>query len=72
MHKKSSSGRPERIIKYFLVQALGSILLLVSLIADKSLSAHHSPQHVASLAMLLKMGAAPIHQWLPRVSEGLP
>nr|DAZ91289.1 TPA_asm: ND2 [Crypturopus inflatus] len=63
--KKKSA---EVALKYFLVQALASVLIIsaVSLTPDTPWSFM-----VVSVALLLKSGAAPSHQWLPAVVEGL-
>nr|CDN96561.1 NADH dehydrogenase subunit 2 [Cherax quadricarinatus] len=59
----------EASLKYFLVQALGSAIIILSstltfFIPMVSLS-------FISLALLLKLGAAPLHFWFPQVMEGL-
>nr|YP_010987356.1 NADH dehydrogenase subunit 2 [Lednia tumana]QCF39710.1 NADH dehydrogenase subunit 2 [Lednia tumana]WOL43199.1 NADH dehydrogenase subunit 2 [Lednia tumana] len=70
----------EASLKYFLVQALASATLLLSVILGSFLSS--SPYEdstgtlnvmntVISSTLLLKMGAAPFHFWFPGVMEGL-
>nr|YP_009116480.1 NADH dehydrogenase subunit 2 [Cherax bicarinatus]AJD80508.1 NADH dehydrogenase subunit 2 [Cherax bicarinatus] len=59
----------EASLKYFLIQALGSAIIILSstltfFIPSVSLS-------FISLALLLKLGAAPFHFWFPQVMEGL-
>nr|QXU57712.1 NADH dehydrogenase subunit 2 [Cherax quadricarinatus] len=59
----------EASLKYFLIQALGSAIIILSstltfFIPMVSLS-------FISLALLLKLGAAPFHFWFPQVMEGL-
>nr|CDL72666.1 NADH dehydrogenase subunit 2 [Cherax sp. HG-2014a] len=59
----------EASLKYFLIQALGSAIIILSstltfLFPSISLS-------FISLALLLKLGAAPFHFWFPQVMEGL-
>nr|CDL72692.1 NADH dehydrogenase subunit 2 [Cherax sp. HG-2014b] len=59
----------EASLKYFLIQALGSAIIILSstltfFLPSISLS-------FISLALLLKLGAAPFHFWLPQVMEGL-
>nr|YP_009123021.1 NADH dehydrogenase subunit 2 [Cherax tenuimanus]AJK90905.1 NADH dehydrogenase subunit 2 [Cherax tenuimanus] len=59
----------EAALKYFLIQALGSaIIILASSLTPIHLSSAHL---VISLALLLKLGAAPFHFWFPQVMEGL-
>nr|YP_008854818.1 NADH dehydrogenase subunit 2 [Cherax monticola]AHA59400.1 NADH dehydrogenase subunit 2 [Cherax monticola] len=59
----------EASLKYFLIQALGSAIIILSstltfFIPSISLC-------FISLALLLKLGAAPFHFWFPQVMEGL-
>ncbi len=67
----SNNQETEAAVKYFLVQALGSSLILLS-----SLSILFSPFSIFSynisifnliFALLIKIGAAPFHFWLPQV-----
>nr|QNE85362.1 NADH dehydrogenase subunit 2 [Nemoura avicularis] len=69
----------EASLKYFLVQALASATLLLtvilgSLLLNPSLSNSSTSIIVNTLissSLLLKMGAAPFHFWFPGVMEGL-
>nr|AYW52337.1 NADH dehydrogenase subunit 2 [Entiminae sp. ACP-2013] len=66
----------EASLKYFITQAMGSSLFLFSIIIYymKEIPPLKSgiPELILiSLALLLKMGAAPLHFWLPEVSSGL-
>nr|YP_009564049.1 NADH dehydrogenase subunit 2 [Puerulus angulatus]QAX91412.1 NADH dehydrogenase subunit 2 [Puerulus angulatus] len=58
----------EAALKYFLVQALGSALIIFA--APLSLN---FPIFFSSIliALLLKLGAAPFHFWFPAIMEGL-
>nr|QFQ01318.1 NADH dehydrogenase subunit 2 [Paralebbeus jiaolongi] len=59
----------ESALKYFLIQALGSALILAaapSMVLLKTLSL--TP---IILALLIKMGAAPFHFWFPSVMQGI-
>lgn len=66
---KDNQYSSEAALKYFLIQALGSIVLLISAVIvilkiqifSISLSA----------ALLLKIGAAPFHFWFPPTLEGI-
>nr|QXU57673.1 NADH dehydrogenase subunit 2 [Cherax setosus] len=59
----------EAALKYFLIQALGSAIIILS----STLSLLHPTFALLSisLALLLKLGAAPFHSWFPQVMEGL-
>nr|YP_009412725.1 NADH dehydrogenase subunit 2 [Anabropsis carnarius]ASK85596.1 NADH dehydrogenase subunit 2 [Anabropsis carnarius] len=67
----------EASLKYFLIQALASTLLLFSVIlmhlsTDMSiLMNNHLFMIFISSTLLLKMGAAPFHFWFPGTMEGL-
>nr|YP_009927070.1 NADH dehydrogenase subunit 2 [Trachypenaeus curvirostris]ART64893.1 NADH dehydrogenase subunit 2 [Trachypenaeus curvirostris] len=66
---KNNQYSSEAALKYFLIQALGSsiIVLSASLMLIKSTSANL----LLTIALLLKAGAAPFHFWFPSVMEGL-
>nr|QFK69670.1 NADH dehydrogenase subunit 2 [Parapenaeopsis tenella] len=66
---KNNQYSSEAALKYFLIQALGSsiIILSASFVLIKSFSANL----ILSIALLLKAGAAPFHFWFPSVMEGL-
>nr|YP_009349792.1 NADH dehydrogenase subunit 2 [Zichya baranovi]AQM39863.1 NADH dehydrogenase subunit 2 [Zichya baranovi] len=66
----------EAALKYFLIQALASALLLFSIIIMSSwpnlpLTQNNIFYTMISSTLLLKMGAAPFHFWFPGVMEGL-
>nr|ANJ70342.1 NADH dehydrogenase subunit 2 [Berosus affinis] len=63
----------EASIKYFIVQALASTILLFSIIllVNKTTAEHLSYSILFNTALLTKMGAAPFHFWFPEVIEGL-
>nr|QWQ55625.1 NADH dehydrogenase subunit 2 [Ocellarnaca sp.] len=67
----------EATLKYFLIQALASIIFLFSTILMQFFSFNFSILSnscfimLISSALLLKMGAAPFHFWFPGTMEGL-
>nr|AGI51564.1 NADH dehydrogenase subunit 2 [Sinochlora retrolateralis] len=65
----------EASLKYFLIQALASAILLFSVILlylNMPLPTSFNPYYMLiSSALLLKMGAAPFHFWFPGTMEGL-
>lgn len=66
----------ESCIKYFLVQAFSSLLLLVSvltIIGDSFILWMDFTPHLLTLgvALIIKLGAAPFHFWFPAVSSGI-
>nr|YP_009349935.1 NADH dehydrogenase subunit 2 [Kuwayamaea chinensis]AQM40109.1 NADH dehydrogenase subunit 2 [Kuwayamaea chinensis] len=66
----------EASLKYFLVQALASSILLFSILFlylnEVSSSINHTILScLISSSLLLKMGAAPFHFWFPGTMEGL-
>nr|YP_009522708.1 NADH dehydrogenase subunit 2 [Caridina indistincta A]AXQ36847.1 NADH dehydrogenase subunit 2 [Caridina indistincta A] len=66
---KSNQYTSESSLKYFLIQALGSALILAS--APLSLQTQTMTMIVITLALLLKMGAAPFHFWFPPIVQGI-
>nr|YP_009554121.1 NADH dehydrogenase subunit 2 [Bitias brevis]QBA19632.1 NADH dehydrogenase subunit 2 [Bitias brevis] len=66
---KSNLYSSEAALKYFLIQALGSSIILAS--APALLLLSMSPNLMILSALLLKMGAAPVHFWFPSVMQGI-
>nr|UEK24773.1 NADH dehydrogenase subunit 2 [Neoephemera projecta] len=67
----------EAALKYFLIQALASSLLLmfIILMLMQIIEMNHTPiiytELALSISLFIKMGAAPFHFWFPNVMEGL-
>nr|AYW52324.1 NADH dehydrogenase subunit 2 [Entiminae sp. ACP-2013] len=67
----------EATMKYFIAQTMGSSLFMFAIIFyfTKEIPFSSKPEMpeliLISMALLLKMGAAPFHFWLPEVSSGL-
>nr|AKA67049.1 NADH dehydrogenase subunit 6 [Eriocheir sinensis] len=59
----------EAALKYFLIQALGSVLFISS--SFLLMSFYSFSLLSIFLALLLKLGGAPFHFWFPQVMEGL-
>nr|QRK27397.1 NADH dehydrogenase subunit 2 [Chasmagnathus convexus] len=59
----------EAALKYFLIQALGSVLFISSGFLFLSFASFSLLS--IFLALLLKLGGAPFHFWFPQVMEGL-
>lgn len=69
---KKSNQETEASIKYFLAQALGSALIILSRISLWTLSWYTQWwTRVLTLSLLLKLGAAPCHFWFPGVITSL-
>lgn len=69
-NKKSS----EAAIKYFLIQAIASALVIFSSIyfyLYNSYTFSYTPNILITLALRIKLGMAPFHFWFPEVLEGL-
>jgi NADH:ubiquinone oxidoreductase subunit 2 (subunit N) len=71
----SSPREKEATLKYFLIQALASSILLSTALFAATLQQGISNSSAASFLiffrLLIKIGAAPFHLWLPQVVEGL-
>nr|YP_010693609.1 NADH dehydrogenase subunit 2 [Gryllotalpa henana]WCD24126.1 NADH dehydrogenase subunit 2 [Gryllotalpa henana] len=66
----------EAALKYFLIQSMASItlllfILLIHLIPSNFLLPEYSSNLFLSSSLLLKLGAAPFHFWFPSIMEGL-
>nr|YP_007317368.1 NADH dehydrogenase subunit 2 [Neopetrolisthes maculatus]AGA56145.1 NADH dehydrogenase subunit 2 [Neopetrolisthes maculatus] len=59
----------EAALKYFLIQALGSSMIIFS--SSLLLFSNFIFSILLSLSLLLKLGAAPFHFWFPQVMEGM-
>nr|QMS48421.1 NADH dehydrogenase subunit 2 [Penaeus monodon] len=66
---KNNQYSSEAALKYFLIQALGSSVIIMS--ASFVLSSNELAIMLMTVALLLKSGAAPFHFWFPSVMEGL-
>nr|YP_009383489.1 NADH dehydrogenase subunit 2 [Sinochlora szechwanensis]APL97157.1 NADH dehydrogenase subunit 2 [Sinochlora szechwanensis] len=75
MTNSKNTFSTEASLKYFLIQALASAILLFSVILlylNMPLPILFNPHYMLiSSALLLKMGAAPFHFWFPGTMEGL-
>nr|YP_009764377.1 NADH dehydrogenase subunit 2 [Synalpheus microneptunus]QIS92015.1 NADH dehydrogenase subunit 2 [Synalpheus microneptunus] len=69
MTSKTNSYSSEAALKYFLVQALSSSIMLIS--ASSMIMWKESPTLLILTSLLLKMGAAPLHFWFPTIMQGL-
>ena len=63
--KKNNKYQRERALKYFLVQAISSLILLVGLFELK-LNLTYCYMFLL-ISLMLKVAAAPLHQWLPSI-----
>ncbi|YP_001382120.1 NADH dehydrogenase subunit 2 (mitochondrion) [Penaeus chinensis] len=66
---KNNQYSSEAALKYFLIQALGSSIIVMS--ASFTMSFNELSTLLFTAALLLKSGAAPFHFWFPSVMEGL-
>ncbi|YP_002323943.1 NADH dehydrogenase subunit 2 (mitochondrion) [Acyrthosiphon pisum] len=67
---KSSIYSIEATMKYFLIQAFASILLLIFLI-NKNLLFINNDNMLIMMSLLMKLSLMPFHLWLPSMMEGL-
>lgn len=76
---KQNSRSTESAIKYFLVQTTASIILIISVSINLILTGQWTVtctnnilSSIITISILIKLGAAPFHIWLPEVAQGLP
>nr|ANH54457.1 NADH dehydrogenase subunit 2 [Myzus persicae] len=67
---KSSIYSIEATMKYFLIQAFASILLLIFLI-NKNFLFMNNDNMLIMMPLLMKLSLMPFHLWLPSMMEGL-
>nr|UFZ13722.1 NADH dehydrogenase subunit 2 [Indosialis bannaensis] len=77
INNSSNIFSTESSLKYFLTQALASMMILFSVIMSmfflgmtNFLVDNNFMQMIINSSLLLKMGAAPFHYWFPGVMEG--
>nr|YP_009316748.1 NADH dehydrogenase subunit 2 [Anax imperator]YP_009942416.1 NADH dehydrogenase subunit 2 [Anax parthenope]AOW43643.1 NADH dehydrogenase subunit 2 [Anax imperator]QOC71585.1 NADH dehydrogenase subunit 2 [Anax parthenope] len=73
MNKNKTPYENESAMKYFLVQAIASIMFLLAILLASMMDFDYYTyiNYILSSALLMKMGAAPFHFWFPGVMEGL-
>nr|YP_009648979.1 NADH dehydrogenase subunit 2 [Tramea virginia]QDA21693.1 NADH dehydrogenase subunit 2 [Orthetrum testaceum]QDA21706.1 NADH dehydrogenase subunit 2 [Tramea virginia]WJK72293.1 NADH dehydrogenase subunit 2 [Crocothemis servilia servilia] len=73
INKGKSPYETESAMKYFLVQAMASILFLIAVLSNEVYinMTENTSYYLISSALLMKMGAAPFHFWFPGVMEGI-
>nr|AWV84381.1 NADH dehydrogenase subunit 2 [Platypedia putnami] len=69
MMDSSSVYSSESMIKYFIVQSMGSGLLFLSIIISDMFSLFMS--YTIMFSLMIKIGCPPFHMWFPSVMEGL-
>nr|AUO29227.1 NADH dehydrogenase subunit 2 [Enallagma cyathigerum] len=72
MNSNKTPYESEASMKYFMVQAMASMMLLMSLILSEFIMFDKKMIYLIFLvSMFIKMGAAPFHMWFPGVMQGL-
>nr|YP_010261320.1 NADH dehydrogenase subunit 2 [Gomphus vulgatissimus]UIB40227.1 NADH dehydrogenase subunit 2 [Gomphus vulgatissimus] len=73
MQKNKTPYENEASMKYFLIQAIASILFLLSILLAGMMDFDFNNyiSYLMASALLMKTGAAPFHFWFPGVMEGL-
>nr|YP_009710406.1 NADH dehydrogenase subunit 2 [Ampithoe lacertosa]QFX74908.1 NADH dehydrogenase subunit 2 [Ampithoe lacertosa] len=69
MNLKKNKYQAESALKYFITQVTASIIMIVSIMSLTNSNQINTT--MLMLALLLKMGVAPFHQWMPAIAEGL-
>ena len=64
---QTSPQSTERAIKYFFIQAIGSIIIMFIIITPILIQSNT----ILLCALAIKLGAAPFHFWLPHAIKGL-
>nr|YP_011021632.1 NADH dehydrogenase subunit 2 [Paraschizogynium plumachela]WQM21763.1 NADH dehydrogenase subunit 2 [Paraschizogynium plumachela] len=60
------------MIKYFIIQSIGSSLLFLSLtLSYQNMFNNMNMNILVNLSMIMKLGMFPFHMWLPQICEGM-
>nr|URH16068.1 NADH dehydrogenase subunit 2 [Cheracebus lugens] len=78
--KSTNPRSTEAATKYFLIQATASMLLLMTILMNNLFSGQWTINPPMSqllsttmlIALVMKLGMAPLHFWLPEVTQGIP
>nr|YP_010130023.1 NADH dehydrogenase subunit 2 [Parascaptor leucura]QPZ50496.1 NADH dehydrogenase subunit 2 [Parascaptor leucura] len=78
--KKFNPRSMEAATKYFLTQATASMLLMLAIIINLTFSGQWTSMKMTSqmasmmmtIALIMKLGMAPFHFWVPEVTQGIP
>lgn len=73
IYKNKTPYETESAIKYFLVQAIASIIFIIAVLIREiyTFSLNDPIPYLISSALIIKIGAAPFHFWFPGVIEGI-
>nr|YP_009692267.1 NADH dehydrogenase subunit 2 [Anthonomus rectirostris]QEH58472.1 NADH dehydrogenase subunit 2 [Anthonomus rectirostris] len=72
--KNKMKNTSEAMIKYFMIQAMASTILLFSILIfqlTKKMELINSAYFMLNSALFMKMGAAPFHFWYPETLSGI-
>jgi len=65
-----NNNRNEKSLKYFVIQSLGSVILIRSALLSENFNINYL-NLLLNISLFLKLGAAPLHYWLPVIVEDL-
>ncbi|YP_009270985.1 NADH dehydrogenase subunit 2 (mitochondrion) [Agrilus planipennis] len=78
MNNSKDLKSTEASLKYFIVQAMASMILLMGFLINtikinlpNNLLLENLPSSIITTSLMIKTGAAPFHFWFPEVMEGL-
>nr|YP_002971058.1 NADH dehydrogenase subunit 2 [Ilyocoris cimicoides]ACJ69508.1 NADH dehydrogenase subunit 2 [Ilyocoris cimicoides] len=72
--KNNNSSSSESMMLYFLIQSLGSIVLLMMILMNSMMMINSTVmlslvKNILMISLMLKLGAAPFHSWMPEIME---
>nr|ASM91454.1 NADH dehydrogenase subunit 2 [Anomalurus beecrofti] len=78
MNSNNNPRSTEASAKYFLIQATASMVLMMAIISNFYLTGHwmittdmnFTTSAMVTMALLMKLGLAPFHFWMPEVTQG--
>nr|AUW38569.1 NADH dehydrogenase subunit 2 [Agonosoma flavolineatum] len=67
---QKNKNSPQAMMMYFLTQSISSMILMFSIIMN-SLEPNMMINNLTLISLLIKMGAAPFHMWLPEIMTNM-
>nr|UPL65442.1 NADH dehydrogenase subunit 2 [Geocoris pallidipennis] len=73
IYKKKEKKTAQAMMIYFLVQSMGSMIILFSILMNKMIHINFMSitSYLIIIGIMLKLGAAPFHNWFPEVVSNL-
>nr|AWN56286.1 NADH dehydrogenase subunit 2 [Mahanarva spectabilis] len=71
MYKKNNYYSSESMMKYFIIQSMGSTILLLGVMMVNSITLFNMNLFLVNCSLLIKLGISPFHMWLPSIMQSM-